>query len=487
MVSLLGGLLGLLLTFWLTRLMTALMPGSMVPNESRIQVNAYVLLFCATVSVITGIMFGLAPALQLSRPETVESLKDEGRSSRAVLGVRTRTTLVVAEVALAMVLLVSAGLTFRSFLALKQVELGFRPENVMNVEVNLPPKQYPNWDQRNRFALELLDRVRSIPGVQGATIGFGGIPFGGPELAYSLEGQTDPQVRRIKVLECSGDFLTTLRIPLRRGRMLTEQDINRAEPVAVINETAAKLWPAEQDPIGRRIHLDDLEKPPPFLLTSPSFTPDVTIVGVVADARNDDLQSKTQPAVLIPFTLLAPAQRTLTIRTLSDPTALVNAVRAQLRQLAPEVPLNSPRALEEIVNAQTAQPRFVTLLFTFFGVLGLALAMAGIYSVLSYAVSRRTREIGVRIALGAQRGDVLRLILKTGANLVGLGIVLGLVASFAATRLLASQLELFQIKSTDPVSFLAVMVLLSFVATMACLIPARRATAIDPMNALRHE
>jgi len=486
-VSLVGGVLGLLFAFWLTNLMTALMPGSLVPNEARIQVNGYALLFCAIVSVFTGVLFGLAPALQLSRPETVESLKDEARGSAKILGARTRTTLVIVEVALAMVLLVSAGLTIRSFLALKQVELGFRPENVMNVELTLPPQQYPTWTQRNRFALDLLDRVRNIPGVEAATIGFGGLPFGAPDLAYSLEGQTDPQVRRINLQAVGADYLATLRIPLRRGKMLSERDINLSEPIGVINETAAKLWPEGQDPIGRRIHLADLEKPPPFLLTSPTFTPDVTIVGVIADARNDDLQSRTQPALLVPFTLLAPPQRTLTIRAHSDPTTLVNALRGQLRQMAPDLPLNSPRTFEEILSFQAAQPRFVTVLFTFFGVLGLALAMAGIYSVLSYAVSRRTREIGVRIALGAQRGDVLHMVFKSGAGLVGVGIVVGGIASFGATRLLASQLELFQVKSTDPISFLGVIALLILVAAAACFLPARRAAEVDPMEALRHE
>jgi len=332
-----------------------------------------------------------------------------------------------------------------------------------------------------------LDRVRNIPGVEAATIGFGGLPFGAPDLAYSLEGQTDPQVRRINLQAVGADYLATLRIPLRRGKMLSERDINLSEPIGVINETAAKLWPEGQDPIGRRIHLADLEKPPPFLLTSPTFTPDVTIVGVIADARNDDLQSRTQPALLVPFTLLAPPQRTLTIRAHSDPTTLVNALRGQLRQMAPDLPLNSPRTFEEILSFQAAQPRFVTVLFTFFGVLGLALAMAGIYSVLSYAVSRRTREIGVRIALGAQRGDVLHMVFKSGAGLVGVGIVVGGIASFGATRLLASQLELFQVKSTDPISFLGVIALLILVAAAACFLPARRAAEVDPMEALRHE
>jgi len=487
LVSLVGGVLGLLFTFWITHLMVALMPGNFVPNEARIQVNSYVLISCVSVSVLTGILFGLAPALRLSRPDMVESLKDEARASTTAMGGGLRAALVVAEVALAMVLLVGASLTVRSFLALEHVDLGFQPENVMNVEFTLPPKKYATWNDRNRFALDLLDRVKSLPGIEAATMGFGGLPFGAPELAYSLEGQPDPQVRRIALQAVGADYLSTLRIPLRQGRMLTEQDVNRSEPVVVINETAAKLWPPGVDPLGRRIRLDDLVKPPPQLFTPTNFSPSLTIVGVIADSRNDDLQSRPLPAVLVPFTLLAPTQRTLTVRTHSNPVDMINALRTQVRQMDPELPVNAPQTFAEMLNAQAAQPRFVSLLFGLFGVLGLALAMAGIYSVLSYTVSRRTREIGVRIALGARRQDILRLIFKTGAGLVGVGVFIGLIASLAAGRILVSQLELFQTNSTDPLSFGGVILLLIIVAAAACFVPARRASIVDPMESLRHE
>jgi putative ABC transport system permease protein len=486
-VSLLGGVLGLIFTVWIIHLMVILMPGNLVPNESRIQVNNYVLIFCVTVSVFTGILFGLAPALHLSRPRSVDALKDEARSSTSSMGGRTRAILVVAEVALAMVLLVGAGLTVRSFIALKHVELGFRPDNVINVELTLPPKKYRTWAERNQFALELMRQVRQIPGVEAATMGFGGVPFGAPDLAYSLEGQADTQVRRIAVQAVGAEYLMTLRIPLLRGRMLTERDIDLSEQVGLINETAAKLWPEGQDPIGRRIRLDDLEKPPPQLFTPTNLSPYITIIGVYADTRNDDIQNRTVATVLMPFTLLAPAERTLTIRAQSNPTGLLNALRAQVRQLDPELPVGAPRTFDEIVNFQTAYPRFVTLLFGLFGAVGLALALAGIYSVLSYTVSRRTREIGVRMALGAQKSDVLRLVFKAGAGLVGVGILLGLIASMAAARLLISQIELFQVKSTDAISFLAVIALLTIVAAAACFVPARRAARVDPMEALRYE
>jgi putative ABC transport system permease protein len=270
--------------------------------------------------------------------------------------------------------------------------------------------------------------------------------------------------------------------------MLTEREVNSSERVAVINEAASKLWPAEEDPLGKRLRLDLLEKPGgSAVLTPTNASPDVTIVGVIGNTRNDDLRNNTQPAVLVPYTLLAPQQRTLAVRAQGDPKPLMNTVRAQVREMDREQPINGPTTFEEILGFRTAQPRFTMALFTLFAALGLALAMAGIYSVLSYLVARRTREIGVRMALGAQPVDVLRLIFKAGGRLIGLGILIGILASLGAARLLRSQLELFQVTAADPVSFSGVLILLSAVAVSACYVPARRATKVDPMDALRYE
>ncbi len=488
LVSLLGGLLGLLFAYWITQLMVTLMPEFLVPNEARIEVNNYVLYFCVTVSVLTGILFGLAPALQLSRPDLVTALKDDARVSGGTGGGRTRALLVIVEVALSIVLLVSAALTIRSFLALQQVDLGFRPERVMAIGLPLPPNRYTTWEQRNRFAQELMERLKNLPEVKVATIGFGGMPFGGPQSNFNFEGQADAETRRITIYAAGADYLSVLGIPLRQGRMLTEREIDAAERVAVINEAAAKLWPAGQNPVGRRLSLELLERPGgAAVLTPPNPSPHVTIVGVIGNTRNDDIRSEPRPAVLVPYTLLAPPQRTIAIRIQGDSNAAIGALRAQVREIDKEQPINNPITFDQILGFRTAQPRFIMALFSLFAALGLALAMAGIFSVLSYLVSMRTHEIGVRMAMGAQPRDILYLVFRMGGKLVGAGLVVGILAALGAARLMENQVGLFQTSTTDPISFLGVVILLGVVASLACFIPARRAMKVDPLIALRRE
>jgi putative ABC transport system permease protein len=488
LVSLLGGLLGLMFAYWITQLMVAFMPSFFVPNEARIEVNRYVLFFCAAIAALTGILFGLAPALQSSRPDLVAALKDDARASGASAGGRTRALLVVVEVALSVVLLVGAGLTIRSFVTMQQVELGFRPERVMSVGLPLPPQRYATWEQRNRFARELLERVKNLPGVQAATIGNGGLPFGGPQSTFALDGQADAETRSITMTLVSADYLSALSIPLQQGRMLTGLEIDAAESVAVINEAAAKLWPAGEDPIGRRLKLDTLKRPwAPNVLTPSTPSPYVTSVGVIGDTRNDDIRNDPRPAVFVPYTLLAPSQRALAVRVQGDSNSIINALRAQVREIDKDQPVNGPTTFDEMLGFRTAQPRFIMALFSLFAALGLALAMAGIFSVLSYLVSMRTREIGVRMAMGARPRDILFLVFRAGGGLVGVGLVVGILASLGVTRMLGAQLELFQARTFDPVSFIGVTALLVVVAAAACFIPARRATKVDPVVALRQD
>lgn len=487
LLSGLGCALGLAFTVAITRLMVALMPGNLVPAEARIEVNGHVLLFSISMAILAGIVFGLAPALQTTRPDVAGAMKDERSASSPVRAGAFRSTLIVAEMALSVILLICAGLTIRSFLALQNEDPGFRPENVVTADVMLPQSRYKTLEERNRFAQELLDRVERIPGVQSANIGNGGTPFGGPNSPYSIDGQPGPDAKPIMVNLISPDYFKTLGILLRRGQTLNVDNIQRGDRVAVINESAAKLWPAGEDPIGRVIHMDLLKGPQGNVLMPNNGSPDLAVVGICADTRNDGLASETTPAAFIPFTLAAPLGRTLAIRSTDNSAAIFNSVRAELKEMNPQMPLQNTSTIEQALAQEAAQPRFTMALFTLFAAVGLALATVGLFSVLSYLVTCRTREIGVRMALGAQRGDVLRLILKDGGGLAGLGILLGTIASLGVAHFVASQMELFKTNSTDPVSFAVVIALLSAVALAACWLPARRAARVDPMIALRHE
>ncbi len=484
LLSIVGGAVGVLLAIGLTRGIVALMPDSYVPNEARVTVNGYVLLFSAVVSVLTGIVFGLAPALKNSRQNLVESLKDAGRSLSASAGGRTRAVLVIAEIALSVVLLMGASLTVRGFINLQHLDLGFQPDRVLMVNLQLPPTRYATYEQRIAFSERLLESVKDLPGVQSVAIGNGGLPFGGPQSAYSIEGQPKLDSRSIFMELISADYPHTLGIALRAGRSLTGQEVAHADPVAVINETASKLWPAGTSPIGGRVHLDLLAKPG-SILSPARNTSVVTVVGVIADTRNDGLRSPTAPAVYVPYTLLAPTGRVLALRTQMQPMLLLNAVRDRVRSIDKDQPLNRPITLEDLVGFETVQPRFNMALFTFFGLLGLALAAVGIYSMLSYSVARRTHEIGIRMALGADRRDVLSLMLAMGGKLALAGLAIGLAGSLALAKLLRS--EVFQVPGTDPLALAGVVLLLSTAAMLACYVPARRAAKLDPMAALRHD
>jgi putative ABC transport system permease protein len=281
------------------------------------------------------------------------------------------------------------------------------------------------------------------------------------------------------------DYLRVLGIPLKGGRPLTDHEVDRGDRVALINEAARALWPAGENPIGRRIHLGVLERSPQPGIQIATGDPDLEIVGIVGNTRNSGLTGEPAPAVLIPYTLIAPPDRTLAVRTHGDPTLSLNAIRDRVRALDKDQPLSRPLTLDEVLGFQTVQPRFMMVLFGFFAALGLSLATAGIYSLLSYQVTLRTHEIGIRVALGAQRGGVVGLMLASGGRLVAIGLVIGLIASLAVTGLLRSLLV--GIAPTDPLSFVIVTIVLVLVTLTACYVPARRAGAVDPMKALRHE
>lgn len=487
LLSLLGGVIGVLLAIGITKAIAALIPEFYVPNEARITVNGWVLAFSFAVSVLTGILFGLVPALQCSRPNLVDSLKEGTRGAGAsVRGQQTRRTLVVVEVALAVILLAASSLTIRNFEGLLKTNPGFHPERTLMVSVQLSPKKYTTIEQRNLFSQSLLEQVKNLPGVQAVTIGNGGMPFGGPRSAFSVEGLPPTPSKQLTIGLISAEYPQALGIPLRRGRALTDQDVTRGDHFALINETAAKLWPAGQDPIGRHVTVDVLAKTGSSQVLVPAgATGDVTIVGILADTKNAGLRDATMPAVFIPYTLVAPPARVLAVRTSGEPMAMLNTVRRVVQGMDREVPLGRPITLEEVLGFQTVQPRFNMALFGAFAALGLALAAAGIYSVVSYDVTQRVHEIGVRLALGASRADVLGMVLRMAGTVVGIGLAIGVAGSIMLVRIV--QFQAFEGAAFDPLSVLIVVVVLSSVALVASSLPAYRAAKLDPLTALRYD
>jgi predicted permease len=482
LLSLAGGALGVLFAFGAIQAIVGLMPEFYVPNESRVTLNTPVLLFSVAVSVITGIVFGLVPALQTSRPDMTDALKANRSTGAGTHGGRTRNMLVVVEVALSVVLLVSAALTVRTFVVLQNVDAGINGDHVLLVGVPLPPEKYPTLEQRNRFAEELLERIGRLPGVESATLG---LPFDGPQCAFTIVGQVPDESRRVTVNLVGADHLRTFGIALRGGRMFDASEVRRGDRVAVINEAALQLWPAGENPIGSRLRLGVLEHPPARTLADAGRPAEVTIVGIIANTRNAGLRNAPFPVVAMPYSVIAPLQRILAVRAAGDLNLLLNPVRAEVRAMDAEQPLRRPITLAEVLGQEVVQPRFTMALFSAFAALGLALAAAGIYSVLSFHVTRRTHELGVRMALGAPRRHVLALMLLMGGRLVFVGLVIGVATSLASTRLLRSLL--FGVESADPLAYAGVTVLLGLVALVACYIPARRAAAVDPMVALRQE
>ncbi len=482
LLSLAGGVLGVLFAFGAIRSIVGLMPEFYVPNESRVAINIPVLLFSLGVSLLTGIVFGLVPALQMSKPDVTDALRS-GRSTGAEThGGRTRNMLVVIEVALSVVLLVSAGLTVRTFFVLQKMDPGISADRVLIVGVPLPAAKYATLEERNRFAQDLLDRVGALPGVEAATFG---LPFGGPQSPFTIVGQIADDSKRIGLNLVGADHLHTFGIPLRRGRMFDAAEVRRGDRVAVINEAAAQLWKAGEDPIGARLRLGVFERLPPRTVADTTRSPEVTIIGVIANTRNAGLRADPTPTLVMPYSVIAQSQRTLAVRSAGDPNQLLNPVRAEVRALDADQPLGRSITLGEILGEEVVQPRFTMALFSAFAAIGLALAVAGIYSVLSFHVTRRTHELGVRMALGAPRRHVLGLMLTMGGRLVLVGLAIGIAASLASTRLLRSQL--FGIQPADPLAYAAVTVLLGFVALVACYIPARRAARVDQLTALRSE
>jgi putative ABC transport system permease protein len=480
LLAALGALLGILLAFLGTSLIAAQLPDG-IPRLQEARVDAPVLLFTLTVSLLTGLLFGLFPALQASRPNLTEGLKEGERGSSGPRQ-RLRSVLVVAEVVLTLMLLVGAGLLLQSFRRVLQVDTGFNARNLLAMRVSV---RNSDGQQVANFFEQLQQNVRSLPGVKSVAVS-DGLPLGRDvnHPTFLIEGRPVTEKKAFgQRYSVSPDYFQTMGIALIKGRLFTAEDNRDSPPVIVIDEALARQYFPNEDPLGKRLKQ-----------SIGSDTPSLEIVGVVRHVEPyglDRLEAGAGPAQFYtnfnqtPLPSLSRRTINLLTRTEAEPLSLAAAVRGQVAALNKDQPIFNVRTMEQIVAQSVASRRFSMLLLTIFALVALALASLGIYGLLSYAVAQRAREIGVRMALGAQSGDVVKLVIGQGMKLVFIGVVIGLVASLALTRTMKTLL--FGVSATDPVTFAAIALLLTFVALLACFVPARRATKVDPLVALRCE
>jgi putative ABC transport system permease protein len=494
LLALIGGTIGMLIAQWGIRLILYISPAA-IPRAREISLNWRVLIFTIGLAFVTGILFGLVPALQAGVVDVHETLKETGRgtSGRHWL----RSSLVVVEVATTLVLLIGAGLMIRSFYRLQKVNPGFSYEHLTSFSVSLPEKKYKTPEQRDQFFSQLLEKLRALPGVE-ATAAATGLPLGnnGWQTGFVVDGRPRPPRDQTPLMEAclvTPDYFRAMNIPLKRGRYFTDQD-NRAwiagkdlsqleeverdvagmNAIVIDEEFARRYWPNE-DPIGKRIAMGKEERPM-FL----------TVLGVVGRVKMEGLsQDSNRVQGYFPFAQNPSSDMTVVLKATGDPNQLIAAVRQQVKTIDPDQPIYSIRTMDEIRAESVAPERLNLTLLSIFAGIALVLAIVGIYGVMSYSVTQRTHEIGIRMAIGAQPRDVFRMVIGQGMMLALIGVGIGLAGAFGLTRLMTTML--FGVEPTDPATFAAIAVLLTGVALVACYVPGRRATKVDPVVSLRYE
>lgn len=480
LLALMGGLLGLGIAWWGIQALVAISPRDLV-NMQGVGINPSVLAWTTAISLVTGIIFGLAPALETTRLNLNEALKEGGKGTggESHSSRRLRNSLVVAEVALALMLLISAGLLVRSFSRLQSVERGFSSDNVLTMVVRLPARKYRKEEQMIAFFRQAEERIRALPSVRSAgAVNF--LPFYGglgSNTGFTIEGRPLPapgEEPATDVRVADPGYFKAMGIPVLRGRNFTDDEATQARHVVLISEAMARKHFAGEDPLGKRITVDMAENPVP-----------TEIVGVVGDVKYESLVDETKPMVYFPPPDLPYPYMTLIIKTDGDPAAITAAVRREIQAIDPDQPISDVRTMNQVMAEAVARERFNTLLLGLFAVIATLIAAVGIFGVMNYSVTLRTREIGLRMALGAQQRDVLRLILKQGLLLTLIGMSIGVAGAIALTRVMSRLL--FGVAATDPATFAAIVLLLSLVSLIACYVPARRATRVDPMTAMRYE
>ncbi|HKA20815.1 MAG TPA: ABC transporter permease [Blastocatellia bacterium] len=474
-LGLAGGVVGLLLGGWGLELLIGILPSKeafQLPVEIRI--DRGVMLFTLVISALTGIVFGLVPAWQASRPDVNECLKEGGRSGSNAGHQRTRNALIIAEIAIALVLLIGAGLLAQSFVRLRNVDLGYEPKGLLTIWVSASPVRYKDDEAKARFFKRLQDEASLVPGVESISSSSESW-FGLLNFQFNIESNPLPNGdENVRYSAVAPNYFNVLKAQIRAGRDFNDQDDLRAAPVAIINETLARRYFPDGQPIGQKIVLGYLGR---RLVRE--------IVGVSSDVKQEELGSPTKPEVYVPMQQVPWFGTALIVRTSVDPLRLKKELQAAIWQVDKDLPVSGIETVEQHLSNLRSEPRLYALLLGVFAVIALLLASIGIYGVMSYSVTERTHEIGIRMALGAKQGDVLGFVIKQGLTLTMIGLAIGIVVSLALTRLMESLL--FGVGATDPITFVVISLLLAIVSIFATYLPARRATRVDPMIALRYE
>jgi predicted permease len=483
LLAICGAIAGCLFSYGGIKALVTLIPeDGLIPSEVRIQLNLPALLFSLGAAAGSALLFGLAPALQTVRKDLVEPLKDSSRGGGGFRRGRLRNALVVFEVALSLVLLSGAGLMMRSFIKLQQMDLGFNPENILYARLPFPEGQYTTAAEKQRFYEQLLPRLRALPGVVAATETTALPPYGGIGSEIDVVGKMRTEKWRAIFQLCGEGYFPTLQLKTNLGRTLSETEVNSARKVAVVNQTFVNRFLGNENPIGQKVRINMLESLPDSPVKDPFFE----IIGVISDAKNQGIQEPPMPEMFVPYTITGAFERGIMVRTSTPPLSLLNNVRREIWAMDRNVALTTTGSLEDFLKDNSyAAPRFSLVLMEVFASVGLALVALGVFSVIAYTVARRTHEIGVRMALGAGTADVVRMVLWIGLKLIGLGVGVGLLASFAVSRVIASQL--WEVSPRDPLALGAAVIVVALAGLAACYFPARRATRVDPLVALRVE
>ena len=478
LLSVVGGGLGLIIGYWGVKALISLNADS-IPRANEISLDWKVLLFTFGVSILTGVLFGIVPAIQTTKTDLHETLKEGGRSAASATKQWIRSSLVVVEIALALAVLVGAGLLVKSFMHVQQVNPGFNPQGMLTMHLSLPGTKYSEAPQRANFYKQLINDVRSLPGVQSVgAVSVLPLSGGGSSGSFRIEGRDVPQGQSLPHgarWAATPDYFKTMGIPLIRGRYFEERDTAESLPVAIIDQSLAqKYWPKE-DPVGKRI---SFEGPANNRLWR-------EVIGIVGHVKHTDLEGESRAQYYMPHQQRPQGGMAIVIRTPSDPNLLAGSVRGVVKAADSELPIFRVRTMEQFVADSMTQRKFALLLICVFACLALLLSAIGLYGVMAYSVTQRTHELGLRMALGAQASDVLKLVVKQGMLLAVVGLALGVVGAIFLSRLMKTML--FNVSATDPLVFVGIALTLAAVALLACFIPARRATKVDPMVALRYE